>query len=420
MAGRKLSKSSITTLRRALSEVEILKAQIRQGSESGSVVRNSSPHYIVETPVDGIPAASGSPLQPGSAVCKIYWREGSPRTLQDTNRNQTVYNYQTTSIPGSSLVLAHKDGWGNFWVDGSGVTCSTLAPGSYPAVAGATIAGGATGTVVYDGQTYQAVNQSACDVLLGDLVGLHVSPSCEAFFVPCTCSCSQTPPSSCCDKSIGICINSVVKILSLSGGSGTWSLVNCCDCDSGASVTVTLSCTGTTVTATWVYTCGDGTDTGTFDLSGLCSDPVTEYDDTITMRGCDVQIIATTDAENCGPCSAPPDPDPPIPTDCCENSVPSTLWLEIDGVSYAMVYDGSDWVYSGPISGCATSVIFKVTCTGGTFTFVSTNPGNNCSYDVDTQSFVSCSPFELDVVFEVTDPFATCGCVGSVAGKVTS
>lgn len=298
--------------------------------------------------------------------------------------------------------------------------CEDLpAPGSYPAVAGASIAAGATGAVVYDGVVYQAKNQSQCNVVIGDLVGLHISPTCEAFFVPCVCNCNQSGPENCCDKSIGVCINNTVKILSLDAGSGTWSLVGCCDCDSGASVTVTLSCTGETVTATWVYTCGEGTDTGTFDLSGLCDDPVVEYDDTITMRGCDVQIIATGDATTCDACTAPPEPDPPIDTDCCENAVPETLWLAIDGRSYAMVYDGEDWVYSGPIVGCSTSVIFKVICVGSSFTFSAANSGNNCAFNVNTQSFVSCDPFELDVTFTVTGP-GSCPCVGAKSGKVTA
>lgn len=313
--------------------------------------------------------------------------------------------------------------------------CEDLpAPGSYPAIAGASIAAGATGSVVYDGVVYQAKNQSQCNVVIGDLVGLHVSPTCEIFFVPCVCDCAQTTPTDCCDAVIAICINGQVRIVAVDGGTASWDLSSCCDCE-GATFSITLSCTpgsgqgpgngpgpggNSVTTATWVYTCGEGTDTGTFDLSGLCDDPVVEYDDTITMRGCDVQIIATTDATNCDACEAPPEPDPPIDTDCCENAVPETLWLEINGVSYAMVYDGEDWVYEGPIAGCATSVIFKVRCLDGTFGLGAFNSGNNCSFEVDSQTLVSCSPFELDVTFNVTDLSGNCPCVGAETGKVTA
>ena len=128
--------------------------------------------------------------------------------------------------------FAEANGAGNRFVRGiyreprRGVLgCEDLpAPGSYPAVAGASIAAGATGSVVYDGTVYQAVNQSQCNVVIGDLVGFHISPTCEAFFVPCVCDCAQTEPETCCDKIIAICINGEVKIVAVNGGTAQWDL----------------------------------------------------------------------------------------------------------------------------------------------------------------------------------------------------
>ena len=311
MAGRKLSKSSITTLRRALSDVENLKAQIRQGSESGSVVRNSSPHYIVETPVDGIPAASGSPLQPGSAVCKIYWREGSPRTLQNTNRDQTVYNYQTTTVPGSRLVLAHKDGWGDLWIDGSGVSCSTLAPGSYRAICGATIAPGGTGAIQVtdcngETQTTEATNHTNCTFYTGERITAHITPCCTAHFDGCSC-CGDAP--ACCDRSVAVCVGGVSAIIAVDGGTYTWDVAGCTGCE-GATLEIELACTSDPldITATWTYTCGESTETGTLDWDGLCSDPATEYEDVIIVESGVIPVLATASLESCSPCDLPEQP----------------------------------------------------------------------------------------------------------------
>lgn len=294
-----------------------------------------------------------------------------------------------------------------------------LEPGSYPAEAGASIASGATGSVVYDGTVYQAVNQSQCNVVIGDLVGLHVSPTCEIFFVPCVCDCSQTTPTTCCDKIIAICIDGEIKLVAVDGGSATWTLTDCCDCATPpATFGITMSCVTTTVTASWTYTCGEDVETGTLDYSGLCADPVEEPVDTISAGGCLIVISASTDAEQCEPCAAPsPEPDPQ-PTDCCETPVPGRLTFTMDGSTYAMDYDGADWVYNGPINGCATNVIFKVSCDGVNFTFVAANQGDNCTFSVNTQTFNSCDPFSLDVTFTVTGG-GTCPCVGAKSATVT-
>lgn len=341
-----------------------------------------------------------------------------------------------------SAAIVEAANAGNRFVKGiyrppkSGTTeiCTELGldPGSYPAEAGAAIAAGATGSVVYDGTVYQAKNQSQCNVVIGDLVGMHVSPTCEIFFVPCVCDCAQTTPTDCCDAVIAICINGQVRIVAVNGGTASWDLSSCCDCE-GATFSITLACTpgsgqgpgngpgpggNSVTTATWTYTCGEIEETGTLDYSGLCADPVEEPVDTISAGGCLIVISASTDAEQCEPCSEPsPEPDPQ-PTDCCETPVPGRLTLTMDGSTYAMDYDGVDWVYNGPINGCATNVIFKVICDGENFTFVAANQGDNCTFSVNTQTFNSCSPFSLDVTFTVTGG-GTCPCVGAKSATVT-
>ena len=110
--------------------------------------------------------------------------------------------------------------------------CEDLAPGSYAATVGGAIAGGASGPVVYDGTVYTAKNQSACNVVIGDLIILHVTALCELLFTPCVCDCAQTTPETCCDKIIAICINGEVKIVAVNGGTAQWDLSGCCECDS--------------------------------------------------------------------------------------------------------------------------------------------------------------------------------------------
>jgi len=315
-----LSDSDVTTLRRLIADVETLRAQIRTLHERDGKQKRGGAHYLMKAPSGGVPAATGSPLAPGSADCLIHYREGDPKTIHDTTRPEVVYNATETAISGNAIFLAHRDAWGDLWVEQvSGCPEIDLSPGSYPAVAGASIAGGAVGAVVYDGKVVDAINQSECSVRMGDLVGLHVSPTCESFFVPCVCNCNPGPQD-CCDRFASLCINNQVKIISVDGGSASWDLSECCECE-GATLTILLACVTNTVTASWDYECGATTDSGTFDLSGLCDDPVVEYDDTITMGGCDVRIIASTEAEACDECEPTP---PPPPCTCCFELVPWT------------------------------------------------------------------------------------------------
>jgi hypothetical protein len=94
-------------------------------------------------------------------------------------------------------------------------SCDDLAPGSYRGIAGAEISPGETGPVIYEGEVYNAINQSKCPVVVGDKAWLCVSPNCELFFTPCVCECESTPPEDCCDKHIVVCIGGFVQVVQL-------------------------------------------------------------------------------------------------------------------------------------------------------------------------------------------------------------
>jgi hypothetical protein len=403
---RTLTDASVIELRRMQTRLNILEQQ--RNANSGTPDAKSV--YIVRTPSGGIPKATvGTQREPGSAVCILHRRlrdSSNVDRIDTVNRDQLVYNFTDVDIPGLSYVLAYRDAWGDLWaLDGS--TCPDLpSPGSYPAIAGQAIAAGATGSVVYDGTVYEAVNQSQCNVVIGDKIGLHVSPGCEAFFVPCVCSCSQTTPTVCCNKFIAICINGEVEIVAVNGGSAQWTLTECCECVGTPVLTIELSCTGDTVTASWDYECGATTDSGTIDLSGLCIG--SSYDDTITMGGCSVRIISTTNAEQClrcdeGPCD---DPDNCVTVECCPNPIPKTLTLTLTGGSnagtYTMTWDGvSEWIADpAPFTG-------RLNCNNPTWELVLELE----TYGHDT---AACDPFSL--TFDTSSPVWD---VGSVSATIS-
>lgn len=178
---------------------------------------------------------------------------------------------QPASLGESLTLLYDHNGIAVNWLlIGRGSTeCEGLpVPGPYRAICGASIAPGETGPVVYDGTVYQAVNQSQCKVVIGDRVGFHVSPTCEAFFVPCVCDCERL----CCERSVAICVCGQLFIVAVDGGEIVVNLDMCHDCE-GATLTITMSCTGSTVSADWVYECGTDTDSGTITgLGVLCDD----------------------------------------------------------------------------------------------------------------------------------------------------
>lgn len=312
--GRKLTKASITNLRRTMSDVEKLKARIRLGSERSSETRRAAAHYIVETPSGGIPAATGSPPNPGSAECTIFWRNGDPKEVSTTNRTVTVYNYTSTLIPGTTLVMVHRDGWGDLWAVPSDSSCASLEdlePGTYRALCGATIAPGASGLIQVtdcDGttKTITATNHTNCTFYTGERITAHITPCCTAHFDGCSC-CGDAP--ACCDRSVGICVAGVSVLIAVNGGTYTWDVSGCTGCE-GATLEIDLACTADPldITATWTYTCGESTETGTLDWDGLCSDPATEYEDVVVVAGGVIPVLATASLDSCVACDLPDQP----------------------------------------------------------------------------------------------------------------
>lgn len=288
-----LSDSDVTTLRRLIADVGTLRAQIRTLHERDGKQKRGGAHYLMKAPSGGVPAASGTPSEPGSADCLIQYREGDPKTIHDTTRPEVVYNATGTPISGNALFLAHRDSWGDLWAE-SVANCPDigLAPGSYRSTAGATIAPGETGPIQVSGgddcATFiiNAVNHSECTFYLGERITAHVDKCCTAWFTGCSCCGSEPSPPDCCERSVAICIAGELKLVPVDGGSASWDISACCDCV-GATLEIAITCTpgsgngpgegpgpggNTTITATWTYTCGESVVSDTVDLSSLCND----------------------------------------------------------------------------------------------------------------------------------------------------
>lgn len=253
-----------------------------------------------------------------------------------------------------------------------------LLPGSYPAVAFESIAGGETGLVVYDGNSYEAVNQSGCDVIIGDRVGLHISPNCQAFFVPCVC-CSPPPdPDPTCAETYPCCRTPFVYCLRIPFMDtptipktyfGTASLKDTAWTIPGPLESpFTIVCDGQQLFLSFEMTCcNDGTPdvtwearnladevvaSGSFSVAGLCDEPPTIERHTLLLpNGCSMFISFGTEFvdELCG------NPEPP-PEDCCDQS----RWFCLNGVSQQLAFDGG--TYTWDVSACCeTTASFKIT-----------------------------------------------------------
>jgi len=223
-----------------------------------------------------------------------------------------------------------------------------LSPGSYPAVAGATIAAGTAGPVVYDGNIYQVQNQSQCEVLFGDLIVLHVSPNCEAFFVACVCDCEATEPTDCCDKSYSICIDGTTKIVKTTSTALTgWPL--CCTFGPGLIVQlfgyITCNSVLDQIVFNWVIGSGlSGGSNGSLVLTDLCSTgEATETLDLSDFFGyeCIITINAADELIDCEDC----DGNPPS-SECCDQS----LYFCLNGVSQLLAVNGG--TYTWDVSAC--------------------------------------------------------------------
>ena len=397
-----LSSADVTKLRRTMADVDKLRGQIRTLHDRSKSSKRAGAHYVVKTPSGGIPASLGD--EPGSADCTIHIRDGDPKELRDTTRPETVYNFGP-AIPGDTILIAHRDAWGDLWAGESGgsAVCSELGdlqPGSYRGIAGATTAPGETGPVIVTGcedeVMIDAVNHSGCTFYLGDLITVNVDPCCVAHFTGCSCCGAEDTPPACCERSIVICIAGERQILAVNGGTYTWDVSECCDCE-GATLEITLTCEEDTITAAWEYTCGESTSSDTIDLSALCSDDdveiLSELGDICDGNLSDRWANFVEDCEPCGPVG-PVDPcenpDDCVDTDCCpDNLIPKTLSATIVGGTeagtYSMTFAANEWVVDG-----GEPFTLRLACLGG---------GNFWELTVELESYgettASCDPFAL-------------------------
>jgi len=259
---------------------------------------------------------------------------------------------------------------------------STPPPGSYPAVAGATIAAGASGVVAYDGDVITAVNHSKCGVVLGDPVGLHIGADCTAFFVPCVCCDAPPDPDPTCESEYPCCRTPFAYCLLAPFGSLTRSHIGfhspkdvaiqipgpldspftlVCPDGSQAFLTMTMTCCddGSPDVAWEVRNLADEViASGSFSVSGLCADPPTIERHLLEVpNGCSM-VVSFADEysdELCGE-------GPPAPSDCCDQS----LYFCLNGVSQLLDVDGG--TYTWDVSECCdatASLEITLSCTGG-------------------------------------------------------
>jgi hypothetical protein len=247
------------------------------------------------------------------------------------------------------------------WVESSRrLQCVDLpSPGSYPAIAGASIAAGATGPVVYDGTVYQIKNHSQCAVRFGDRVGLFVSPNCEAFFVPCVCGCDEPAPTLACEKMYSICIAGQTHILGIGSIFNTcW--LTCCTL-SGTTIEICgyLTCNPATnqIYFQWFIGGGLGGFSGQIELVDLFSTgSATETLDLGAYEGlpdCDVVINAADELIDCTDCSGDPPSNP-----CCA----LLLWFCLNGESVQLPVDGGDHTFDVATccDTCTTSATMRI------------------------------------------------------------
>lgn len=276
--------------------------------------------------------------------------------------------------------------------------CDEIQPGSYRATAGETIAPGAIGTIVIevsggDDVLISAKNQSNCTFYVGNLLTAFVEKNCEVYFTGCSCCDASSDPNDplvpCCDRYIYVCFDGIPFLWQLfeSGvfrwGSGTTDIDPTEKCDICLSkpwsfgitnwvFTLSITCVDGVITATWKYWChvfpwtpisnGSGylIAEGTFDWSGLCSDPPTEYASTFTVEGCEFTIYASRSPINCDKFIA----DPPT---CCDES----RWVCINNDSRLMAFDGGDetWTVTDCCPGCTSATVrLRMSCSNGVVT----------------------------------------------------
>jgi hypothetical protein len=342
--------------------------------------KRAGAHYVVKTPSGGIPASIGD--EPGSADCNIHIRDGDPKELRDTTRAETVYNFGP-AIPGDTILIAHRDAWGDLWAGepSSGGVCEELdlQPGSYMANSVGIIAPGASGLVYYYGQTISALNHSLCAVGPGFPVGLHITPQCVAFFVPCTCCgydpIDPPPPDEGCEACEGpfvACVNGTLVTLDY----GQLKYVFFSDCElcpptssgvDAVTIGIGLRCVDDKPELYGFVTCNSCNTSPnitpfTIDLSSLCEAPSSVIEDTLTItcgvftNTVPIKISKSTVPECPSECDGEVTPSDPPSSPCCEQS----LYLCIQNVSELLPVDGGNTTFDVSVC-CGTEASLEVT-----------------------------------------------------------
>jgi hypothetical protein len=239
-----------------------------------------------------------------------------------------------------------------------------LPPGSYMANAVGTITPGASGLVYYYGKTLFAFNHSQCAVGPGFPVGLHITPQCTAFFVPCTC-CGNTPidpppPEEGCEACDGpfiVCVNG--SLVTLNYGELKYVFFSDCElCPPSSSgvdavtVAIGLRCVeGQPELYGWV-TCNScntvpNMSPFTLDISSLCAAPSSVIEDALTIA-CGVFTdtipikVSKSTAPDCpSACDGEVTPTDPPSSPCCEQS----LYFCLNQVSQLLAVNGGTFTW---------------------------------------------------------------------------
>jgi len=277
--------------------------------------------------------------------------------------------------------------------------CEDIPPGSYPAVAGATIAAGEIGQILItrcdSTLILSAANHTNCTFYAGDLITAIVDDCCVVRFTGCKCDCTE-PEDNCCDKLLFICVDGNTYPVSMTNGRwvtfgfGTFNQdfsqfpVNpsdcCVECEPiegftayGSFLDIFLTCNENTITAVATYRCNyhkDGTfsegntfplKTETYNWSDLCGEsPVSSITETFEYLGCSFDIVASFDlTTSCAPCGGAP----PSPTGCCAQS----LYFCINDDSRLMPVVGGDetWDVSDCCDCTTATVRLRTFCSNG-------------------------------------------------------
>jgi hypothetical protein len=105
------------------------------------------------------------------------------------------------------------------------LVCDDIQPGSYRAIAGATIAPGESGPILIttcDGTLVEnAINQTDCTFYAGNRITANVDPCCVIHFT----GCGPTELVDCCEKVGFVCFDGTTQSIELNGGSTGWGYV---------------------------------------------------------------------------------------------------------------------------------------------------------------------------------------------------